>query len=256
VTTYALYNAKGGVGKTTSAVNLSYLSSREGRKTLLWDLDPQGSASFFFGVASEKGAGVKALVRGKRSLEDAIRPTAYENLHLVPADLSARKLDIYLNDVKDSKDRLHEMLGGLGGRYEAAFLDAPPGFSLLSDNLFRAADALLVPLIPTPLSVRTFLKILHYAETKGHDRRSILAFFTLVDSRRSGHREILSASLGREGGFLRASIPYSSDVERMGVRRAPLFVFSAASRAARAYEALWAEIRERTEGGAQAGDRG
>ena len=253
MTIYALYNAKGGVGKTTSAVNLSYLSAREGRKSLLWDLDPQGSASFFFGVTPEEGVGMKALVRGKRGLEDAIRPTAYENLHVVPADLSARKLDIYLDDVKESKDRLQEMLGGLGGRYGAVFIDAPPGFSLLADNLFRAADAVLVPMIPTPLSVRTFLKILHYVETKGHDRRAILPFFTLVDNRRSGHREILSASLEREGSFLRTSIPYSSDVERMGVRRAPLFVFSAASRAARAYEALWAEIRQRGENAAGAG---
>jgi cellulose biosynthesis protein BcsQ len=253
VTTYAFYNAKGGVGKTSSAVNLSYLSAREGRRTLLWDLDPQGSASFFFGVEPEEGVKLKALVRGRRDLADAVRPTAFDNLHLIPADLSARKLDIYLQDTEESKNRLQEMLSGVGGQYDAVFLDAPPGFSLLADNLFKAADAVLVPMSPTPLSVRTFLKILHYVETKGHDRRAILAFFTLVDSRRSGHREILSAALEGEGGFLRTSIPYSSEVERMGARRAPLFVFSAASGAARAYEALWAEILRRGEDTPRAG---
>ncbi len=253
MTTYAFYNAKGGVGKTTSAVNLSYLSAREGRRTLLWDLDPQGSASFFFGVEPEEGMGVKALVRGRRDLADAVRRTAYDNLHLIPADLSARKLDIYLRDADKSKNRLREMLRGIGGRYDAAFLDAPPGFSLLADNLFNAADAVLVPMIPTPLSVRTFLKILQYTEAKGHDRRSILAFFTLVDGRRSGHREILSAALKGESGFLRTAIPYSSEVERMGARRAPLFVFSSTSGAAKAYEALWAEIRRRGENVTRAG---
>jgi cellulose biosynthesis protein BcsQ len=229
-------------------VNLAYLSARESRRTLLWDLDPQGSASFFLGVEPAEGMGMKALVRGRKSLAEAVRPTAYENLHIVPADLSARKLDIYLRDMEKSRNRLREMLLGVGGRYDAVFLDAPPGFSLLADNLFTAADVVLVPMIPTPLSVRTFLKILHYVETKGHDRGGILAFFTLVDGRRSGHREILSAALGGEGGFLKTAIPYSSEVERMGVRRAPLFAFSAASGAARAYEALWAEIRRRGEG--------
>jgi chromosome partitioning protein len=245
VTIYAFYNAKGGVGKTTSAVNMAYLSAREGRRTLLWDLDPQGSASFFLGVEPDEGVGAKALVRGRRDLAEAVRPTAYDNLHIVPADLSARKLDFYLRDMGKSKNRLQEMLLGIGGRYEAAFLDSPPGFSLLADNLFAAASAVLVPMIPTPLSVRTFLKILHYFETKGRDHRVILAFFTLVDSRRSGHREILSAALGGEGLFLRTAIPYSSDVERMGARRAPIFTFSAASGAARAYEELWAEIKHR-----------
>jgi chromosome partitioning protein len=246
VTVYALYNAKGGVGKTTSAVNLAYLSAREGRRTLLWDLDPQGSASFFFGAEAEDGVGMKALVRGKKDLGDAVRKTAHENLHVIPADLSARKLDIYLDDLEKSEDRLRGMLEGVAGRYDAAFLDSPPGFSLLADNLFRASDAVLVPMIPTPLSVRTFLKIIHYAETKGHDRRGIIAFFTLVDNRRRSHREILSAPMGGESGFLKSFIPYSSEVESMGARRAPLFVFSAASKAAAAYEALWAEIRERT----------
>jgi chromosome partitioning protein len=254
VTTYALYNAKGGVGKTTSAVNLSYLSAREGRKTLLWDLDPQGSASFFFGVTPEEGLGVKGLVKGKRALGDAIRPTAYDNLHLIPADISARKLDIYLNDEKESKEHLLRLLGGIAGSFDAAFLDAPPGFSLLADNLFRAADVILVPMIPAPLSVRTFLKIVHYIETKGLDRRALLAFYTIVDNRKRVHRDILSTSLERENGFLRTSIPSSSDVERMGVRRAPLFVFSEASRAARAYEELWAEIKKWKKGAEEKGD--
>jgi cellulose biosynthesis protein BcsQ len=83
---YALYNLKGGVGKTTSTVNLSYYSAQDGNRTLIWDFDPQGSASFYFKVKSKfnKG-GIKEILNEDTSLEDAILETDYENLDILPA---------------------------------------------------------------------------------------------------------------------------------------------------------------------------
>ncbi len=91
--TLATYNIKGGVGKTAAAVNLAYLAARDGHRTLLWDLDPQGAASYLLRVRPRVKGGGKALIRGKTSLEEAVKPTEFDRLDLVPADFTYRNLD-------------------------------------------------------------------------------------------------------------------------------------------------------------------
>src|ERR1700743_3733195 len=89
---YATYNIKGGVGKTTAAVNLAYLAAEEGLRTVLWDLDPQGAASFMFRVKPRVKGGGKALIAGTRTLDEAIKGTDYDNLDLIPADFTYRTM--------------------------------------------------------------------------------------------------------------------------------------------------------------------
>lgn len=101
--TIALYNLKGGVGKTAATINLAYLSAKQGYKTLIWDLDPQGSSSFYLGVASTVKNESRKLISGEMDLADAIQVSAYENLDIIPSDISARNADILLNDMKQSK---------------------------------------------------------------------------------------------------------------------------------------------------------
>ena len=97
MTIVAIYNMKGGVGKTTSAVNLSYLSATSGARTLLWDLDPQGGATFLFRVRPKVKGGGEALVSGKRDLHDAVKASDFDNLDLLPSDFSYRNLDLLLD---------------------------------------------------------------------------------------------------------------------------------------------------------------
>jgi chromosome partitioning protein len=242
----AFYNAKGGVGKTAACVNLSFLSSSEGKKTLLWDLDSQASSSYYYRAEQKRKGGIKKLARGRKKKIDAyIQKTKFENLSLLPADFSARKLDIIFHDTKKPKKQIDNLVGGLETSYDLVFLDAPPGFSLLSENILRAADFLLLPMIPTTLSVRTFLQIMKYMEDRGLDLKKIFPFFSLVDLRKKGHRETVQAYTEPENNFLKSYIPYSSDVEKMGVRCAPLFTFAHQSRAAQAYRSLWEEIKEK-----------
>ena len=150
---FATYNIKGGVGKTATAVNLSYLAARDGYRVLLWDLDAQGAASFLFRIRPRVKGGGKALIRGTRSIDDAIKATDFDRLDLLPADFTYRNLDLVLDAAKKPARRLGSLLAPLSAEYDVVFLDCPPGISLLSESVLHAADTLLVPLIPTTLSV-------------------------------------------------------------------------------------------------------
>ena len=148
VNTLATYNIKGGVGKTASAVNLAYLAARDGRRTLLWDLDPQGAASYLLRVRPRVKGGGKALVRGKRSLDQAVKITEFDGLDLVPADFTYRNLDLVLDEAKKPTQRIARLLGPMADAYDVVVLDCPPGISLVSENVVHAADTPAGPAHP------------------------------------------------------------------------------------------------------------
>jgi cellulose biosynthesis protein BcsQ len=243
MTTIALYNLKGGVGKTASCVNLAYLAARDGMRTLLWDIDPQGSASFYFQGGSRPKGGIRKLMGRESPLAEAAKPTDFENLDLVSADTSAKSTDILIEESGRSKKRLKSLLAPLGSDYDVVFLDCPPGLSALSENIFNAADIVLMPVIPTTLSIRTYGMVRDYFKEKGIELSRMMCFFTMVDLRKKMHLETME-ELYRDKRFFENYIPYLSDVEKMGVHRAPIGAFARSSYAARCYEDLWEEIRE------------
>jgi chromosome partitioning protein len=242
----ATYNIKGGVGKTSAAINLAYLASCEGADTLLWDLDPQGGSTYLMRVKPKVRGGGRKLVRGKSDLGGLIKGTDHERLDLLPADFSYRHMDLALDTTKRPTRRLGRLLAPLADEYDYVFLDCPPSISLVSESAFDAADALLVPLVPATLSSRTFEQLTKVVTTGARRDPQVLAFFSMVDGRKRLHREVM-AGLDDEERMLRTTIPAASDVERMGQQRAPLGLFAPRGRAALAYEALWAEICERLE---------
>jgi chromosome partitioning protein len=126
---YATYNIKGGVGKTSAAVNLAHLASANGDRALLWDLDPQGAATYLFRVRPKVKGGSRALVCGTRPLDDAIKATDFDRLDLLPADFSYRNLDLQLDDMKRPTRRIRQLLRPLDGEYDVVFLDCPPSIS-------------------------------------------------------------------------------------------------------------------------------
>jgi cellulose biosynthesis protein BcsQ len=242
---FALYNIKGGVGKTASAVNLAYLSSTGGSVTLLWDLDPQGAASYCFRLQPKVKGGRKALMDKKTDVEDLVRSTAYPDLDLLPADFSYRNLDLSLSESKKPTRMFRKLLEPLAGEYDNVFLDCPPGISLMTENIFQAADVLLIPLIPTSLSLRTYEQINGFLEREEIRHLRKLAFFTMADRRKKLHREVIDTLHGTERDVLATVIPYASDVERIAVEQKPLAAFAPRSASAVAYEALWNEVRAR-----------
>lgn len=242
----ATYNLKGGVGKTATAVNLGHLAASEGARVLVWDLDPQGAATFYFRVKPKVKGGGKALVRGRRELDDVIKGTDFPNLDLVPADFSYRNLDLVLEHTKRPTRRLGQLLRPLRKEYDYVFLDCPPSISLASESVFEASDALLVPLIPTTLSMRAIDQLDRFlARSDLRDPPRVIGFFSMVDRRKRLHRDVIESASRGKRRVLKARIPSTMDIERMGVRRKPVAVFAPKSRAAAAYRDLWSEAKTR-----------
>lgn len=241
----AVTNIKGGVGKTTSAVNLAFLCATAGQRTLLWDLDPQGAATYVLGCEAGEQATAKKLVSGKRELQELVVPTSYPNLDVLASDFSYRKFDVHLAERKNPTERLLKMSRPLRETYDALFLDCPAGISLLSENVLRAADAVIVPLVPTPLSVRMLLQLRDFISEQRWQDVVLLPFFSMVDRRRSMHEDIIAHTRKQMPSLLSTEIPYSSAIERMTLRRAPLPSYSPKSETALIYRTLWREISDR-----------
>lgn len=237
----ACYNIKGGVGKTAATVNLAYCAAQEGVRTLVWDLDPQGAASFYFRIKPKIKKGGKGLLSSKKMLSDVIKGTDYQHIDLVPADFSYRHLDLQLDNFKNPDMQIRKLLKPLKTEYDFIFLDCPPGVSLISENILNAADRIIVPTIPTTLSLRTLDQIGDFCKKIDIVPSSVLAFFSMIDNRKKLHRQIVEKP-PTNARLLKTCIPYASDVELMGIHRQPVVAFAKNSKAGLAYQALWNEI--------------
>ena len=184
MTTLALYSNKGGVGKTTTAVNLSYLAAQSGAKTLICDLDPQSSATYYFRVKPKLKSGAKGFIKGGKPVYKSIKGTDYENLDLLPADFSLRNLDVSFDKLKRSKKRLRKIIAPFEGEYDIIILDCPVTINILAENILNTVDYALVPLIPTILSVRTYKQLLSFCKKKNYDATKIYSFFSMVDRKK------------------------------------------------------------------------
>jgi cellulose biosynthesis protein BcsQ len=242
--TVSVFSIKGGVGKTAAAVNLAALAALDGEKTLLIDLDPQASSTFYLKVKPKIKSTVKALLKGKTPLYENIKGTSLVHLDILPASLSFRKTEELLIKMKRPEDRISEMIDQVKDNYKWVFLDCPPGISFLSESIFSASDLLLLPVVPTTLSVKTHEDLADFLKNhKTGKKTRVLGFFSMVDRRKSLQRSILDEWEGSGRNFCHTTIPYLSDVERMGQFRKPVVEFKPSSDAARAFADLWTEIK-------------
>jgi chromosome partitioning protein len=243
MTVYAFYNQKGGVGKTASVVNLSYIAASEGWRTLLWDLDPQGAAGFYFQVDAAVKHGAKKILSNEVDLGSTVQPSGYDNLDIIPSDPSARNSEVILSELKQGKKRLKSALASVENDYDIIMLDCPPGLSVLHDSIFQAADWILCPNIPTTLSMRSFNTVQEYFKQTNLSEDKLKGFFSMADHRKNLHNEVLNEHY-RDKTFLRNYIPYLSDIEKMGQQLAPVESFAKSSYAAQCFRDLWKEIKK------------
>ncbi|MES9913436.1 MAG: ParA family protein, partial [Candidatus Sedimenticola sp. 4PFRAG1] len=153
--------------------------------------------------------------------------------------------DLVLGEAKKPAKQLMRLLRPLSEEFDRIILDCPPSISLVSENIFRAADGLLIPTIPTTLSLRTYQQLISFLD--GHKITNVerMPFFSMVDRRKRMHLDILEQFPSQHPELLSTYIPYASDVERMGIHRAPVGSYAASSVAGKAYEQLWDEVRKR-----------
>lgn len=232
--TLALFSAKGGVGKSSLAVSLAHAAATvSGRRTLLWDLDPQGAAGWLLGVEPKSGAKARKSL-ASASLDDLIQPSAWPGLDVLAADRSLRRLEADLAG-EDSEKRLRKALKPLESLYDRVILDCPPGLTELADQMFRAADLILVPVIPSPLSTRSLAQLQAHLDAEMKSPPPIMPVFSMADRRKALHK----AALAEHPDW--PVIPYAAAVEAMAATRQPLRT----GPAARAIASLWADVERR-----------
>lgn len=237
----ALYNSKGGVGKTSAAVNLAWLAAAE-RRVLLWDLDPQAAATWLLGVKPKVKGGAGRLVQGKTDAVDLVRATGRETLDVLPGDASYRNLDLALEGTRKPATRLARALEGVRKDYDLVVLDCPPSTSLVSEGVVHAADVLAVPLIPSPLSVRTLDQLGELLQQTSRPPK-VVAFFSMLDRRKTLHVQTLCELPEARLDVVGIAVPAASAVEQMAVHRRPVVETQPTGPAALAYAELWAHLR-------------
>ncbi len=238
VSTIAIYSLKGGVGKTTLAVNLAWSAAvQSSRRTLLWDLDPQAASSF---LLTQRADGTRLRDQAQSVFAKDVEPekliekTATPRLDLIAADASLRRLDLLFHEM-DKKKRLQKLLTGLRNDYDRILLDCPPGLTETSDQVMRAADLIVVPVIPSPLSERALAEVVRHLG----DRAEILPVHSMVDRRRKLHAD----AVARHPDW--PVIPMASLIEQVTTRRAAVGSFAPRSAGAAAFAQLWQAIERR-----------
>lgn len=237
--TIAVYSLKGGVGKTTFATNLAWASAAiSKRRTLLWDLDPQAAATFLLSDHDMHGQRAQSIFSKDVDVRTLVQPTTVPGLDLLAADISLRGLDLLFHDL-GKKKRLARLIEGLSRDYDRIVLDCPPGLTATSEQVLRAADIVIVPVIPSPLSQRALDEIARFLQQRGGGAPAILPVFSMVDRRRRLHR----AAMDAHGDW--PVVPMASAVERMSSLRKPLGAFAPTSPATQRFAELWTAIERR-----------
>lgn len=234
----AIYSAKGGVGKTTTAANLAWCAATVScRRTLLWDLDVAGGAGFLFGIAPERAQARSVFARELKAAK-AIVPSGYDRLDILPADESLRELDFTFANIGKRK-QLAKLTSGLARTYDRIILDCPPALGEISAQVMRAADVIIVPLPPSPLSARALDLVAREIKAHAKTHPPILPVLSMIDMRRNLHKQ------AREANPAWPVIPLSSAVEQCAVRREPVGAFAPNSPAARGFGQLWTAIERK-----------
>lgn len=235
----AIYSVKGGVGKTTFAVNLAWCAaSISRRETLLWDLDAANGSGFLLDIDPKKKRSAQSVFDLESAPTKLIRKSDYSNLSLLPADESIRTLDRQFHQI-GKKKRLAKIVDGLAKDFDRVIFDCPPVLNEVSAQVMRAADLVIVPLPPSPLSHRALDQVVAEVKGSGKKHPPILPVLSMIDMRRTLHKD------ARSSHPKWPVVPLASAIEQCAVERKPVSAFEPRSPAARAFAQLWTAIERK-----------
>jgi chromosome partitioning protein len=247
-----MINNKGGVGKTTSAVNLCAALAANGQRVLLVDLDSQGAASLSCGVRrAELKPSMADVLLHSHSPAQAVRSTSMENVDLLTGSGELADADLLLSQVSNRETRLREALAPLREKYNSIIIDCPPSISLLSTNALLAADSYIVPVAPHYLALgglASLLDAINHLCNKGHGEVAELLGFllTMVDHRNKTTAELVN-SLRESWGehVFKTEIRVNVRLSEAPAKGKSIFDYAPSCAGAKAYRALAREVLAR-----------
>jgi chromosome partitioning protein len=245
----SIANNKGGTGKTTTAVNLGTALAQSGRRVLLVDLDPQGSATVSFGLDKAKLLyTVYDVFAQSRKIESVALDTKIENLTVVPSNLDLAGAEVELSSVRGREFVLREALNGAAKKYDVILLDCPPNIGILTVNAIVACNLLMVPVQAEYYSMDgfpTLLKFIRMVKSRAKTDFDFIVLLTMYDGRMGLSKRIQKELRERFGDHvLKNVIPRSIRMAEAPSHGQPGIIYSSKNKAAQEYAKLGRDLME------------
>lgn len=250
-------NQKGGVGKTTSTVNLAAYFAKMGQRTLVIDLDPQGNAGSGLGIIKKSiQRSIYHALIGESNLEDIVRKTDIDNLHIVPSNRDLIGAEIELMQSFSRETKLKNALNSVQNNYDYCFIDCPPSLNLLTVNALTAADEVLIPVQSEYYALEGIAELVNTIDLVKQSLNTELRiggiFMTMYDSRNNLANQVVEEvkSYFKDKVF-NTIIPRNVKLSESPSHGEPILLYDAKSRGAETYAALAIEVFERLSGTAK-----